>query len=351
MVIPHEEYNKLPPKLSKVSFEIIDDEELGNGTYSREIGQVWLWRKPESFLANRLENYPVAYRPLENYFKPDLIQNPSDGACIVTKDGGRITIELSAKILTRFSRPDPWQMFTCWGVENIETVLKYSTADFSGQKDVTQLSFKLKEMNSMGYIQFYLKDGFSYRNLPNRILTLFVFRNFETYQTMAHPCMITVAPTHDQTYVYLIPGQHLQIITPDCCKVELCEKSEGFALFGQHFVKVNGSNVSCSYVRCKEPYVTQEPIIINCKKHQKAVLIPTVENGYIRVFNPQKSFAAYCYNATGISVKFFDKTNEMWKCNRQVDLTNLDGEVKIASRNTFRYLIQRNLLNWEVQCL
>lgn len=76
-----------------------------------------------------------------------------------------------------------------------------------------------------GYIQLYSTVSCEYDDEPRprrSLLTFFIFRNFNAHKQMVFPPFQSLRPHNCQTYITMLPGQGLQVITPPGISIREC---------------------------------------------------------------------------------------------------------------------------------
>jgi hypothetical protein len=245
-----------------------------------------------------------------------------------------------------------WAIFSTFNLDVFLGVTKVKPC--SGIQHILQgFHVELPISSEFGYLQLLcvpervkaLGQVYSRRE----VLTIYVYRNRRVRRVVVHPNLITLNPSNAQTYVPMVPGQHLQLVFNDALQIEhpVGDCLSHVPRMDKLFVICGEQMRSHTYVCCGRNEKI-EPIFISSAKKQdfKCVMVPPLtrkdQEVYATVLQPITQAVVYADGLDGLDI-ICPNQQDCVVDELRMDLINTDEGVSVHFKESMNTVcIQRD---------
>jgi hypothetical protein len=212
--------------------------------------------------------------------------------------------------------------------------------------------FALPDNVNFGYFQLiciaadasFAGKEFNYRDL----LTFYVYRNRKMRRAVPHPAVIAIRPYAIQTYVPMVPGQHLQLIAQQDSEIEVCDECL-YSVGASKVFTVAGEKLQCVTYENRKLSDKVESIFVYGHKLM-GIMIPPLKKRGKEVFasfrKPLDEAVVYSEGLDGIEIEDLSQVEWVWddKC---MDMEKTKDGIRIRLTKPLESVfIQRDGEQW-----
>lgn len=225
----------------------------------------------------------------------------------------------------------PHMDYCAWAIFNTSGItLKETETDrkVHGKLAFTIQSFRLELNDDVGYFQLIcLPEKVIYDDCVfDRfdLLTFMVYRNRKVMRSVPTPYLVTLRPFLKQTFVPLVEGQRLQLITVE---------EEGIEIFGDGLKEVQGTSRFFSVN--KSNYISKLKSNTFDYSHSSNLMLsvgsdiisfPEIDSeNYIALFEPNDNTAIYAEGIDGVKIECCQESLWNWDDSNLIVKSMVDG--------------------------